>query len=423
MIKLLIISHAFVEKRAWKRWILLSQFYPDVDITLLAPISWKEGDSNNYTFGKVIIKKGKEWEQDRFKVRLIDMQKSRFFDWISYGLINEIRINQPNIVYHIGHDLQEPLIETILATKLFAPKAKIVAFSMRGLPHNFNLNNQNWKKNIQCIYNRVKWQIVKMNCHALFCHYPEARRLFLKEGFRSVYIQTQIGVDAYEYNRNEIARNKIRKKYDIDDAFVFGSATRFNSDKGLFEILKALPKEGKWRYLMLGSGTQQETLALRSEILNLNFEDKVIMPGFINWIDMPTYMSAFDCALHVPRTTTYWIETFSLALTQEMSMSLPVIGNTSGSIPYQLGENGIVVPEGDISSLRDQMIRIMNNPNEARRIGALMRKRVLDCFDITHLVHCFHSAMLDIINDVFYPEKLDMAEFPPIDLDDNAKQN
>jgi glycosyltransferase involved in cell wall biosynthesis len=415
--KLLIISHVFWEKRAWKRWQLMTQLYSDIDVTLLAPRYWIHGQNKNYTFGKTSAQEGVAWEEDRFRVRLIDMRQSHFFDWLSFGLINEIRQSKPDMVYYIGNHLQYPLVETILATKLFAPKAKITAFSMRGLPHRFDDLSDSWKVNIIHKFDKLKWKIVKKNCDAIFCHYPHSRLLFLEEGFtKPVYIQTQIGVDSNIYQLDEAARKRVREKYKIGDSFVFGSATRFSADKGLFEILRALPPEGNWRYLMLGSGTEEEEHEIHLEILKLGIKDKVITPGFISWSEMPDYWSAMDCALHVPKTTTDWVETFSLALVQAMSSGLPVIGNNSGSVPYQLGE-GIIVPEGDVDALRDQMIRVMNNYDEARRIGALMRQRVLNCFDIVHLSHCFYSTMQDIVNGVFNPEKTDMADFSPRNWD------
>jgi len=414
MIKLLIISHVFWEKRAWKRWHLMTQLYSDIDVTLLAPRHWIHGGYKNYTFGKTSAQQGVACEEERFRVRLIDMRQSHYFDWLSFGLINEIRRSQPDMVYYIGSHLQYPLTETILATKLFAPKAKIAAFSMRGLPNRFDNPSDSWKIRIIQQFDKLKWKIVKKYCDSIFCHYPHARHLFIEEGFtKPVYIQTQIGVDSDMYRFDEAARKKVREKFKIDDSFVFGSATRFSADKGLFDVLKALPKKGNWRYLLLGSGIKEEEHAIQSVISRLGLKDRIITPGFIDWREMPDYWSAMDCAIHVPRTTANWVETFSLALVQAMSRGLPVIGNTSGSVPYQLGEDGIVIPEGDIDALREQMLRMMNNHDKARRIGALMRQRALQCFDIVHLSHCFYSTMIDIVNGVFNPEKIDMSEFFP----------
>lgn len=415
MLRVLIISHNFKEKRFCERWSLMTKLYRDVDVTLLGPSRWSWGNNKGYTFGKSSCEEGTAWEEERFRVRLIDMRQSYYFDWLSFKMINEIRRAKPDLVYFIGNHLQYPLTETIFATKIFAPKAKIAAFSMRGLPHRFDDEGGNWKtKTIQKL-NEFKWKIVKKNCDAIFCHYPEARNLFIEEGYTGpVYINTQIGVDSNFYKRDEVARKRVRGELNIDnDIFIFGSATRFNSQKGLLEILRALPSEGNWRYLMLGSGANEEEEYIQAEILRLGIKDKIIMPGFIEWKQMPDYWSAMDCAVHVPKTTKTWVETFSLALVQAMSCSLPVIGNTSGSVPYQIGRDGIVVPEGDVDSLRVEMIRFLNNRDEARKVGELMRHRAVNCFDINHLSHCFYSTILDVVKGDFNPGKIDTVSFSP----------
>ena len=420
MKKLLIISQVFWQKHTWNRWELLTDLYPDIDITLLAPKIWTDLDGKNYTFGNAIIGRGEAYEKERFRVRLIDMRKIYYFDWLSFNIFNEIRKCQPDLVYYIGHEMQDPLIETIFASKLFAPNAKIAAFSMRGRSYKINYG-KSWKQAIIKNHNKLKWNIIKKYCDALFCHYPDARRTFREDSYtRPIYIQTQIGVNSSVFIRNEIARRSIRDKYKLGDNFVFGSATRFTADKGVFEVIKALPSRGNWRYLMLGAGNKDEEDAIRSEIVKLGLHDKVITPGFINPTEMPDYLSAMDCAIHVPRTTPQWVETFSLALVQAMSSGLPVIGNTSGSVPYQLGKEGIIVPEGDIDELRAKMIHLIDNPDEARSIGLKMRERVIRCFDITHLAHCFHSTMIDIIAGSYNPNKVDMAEFSPRDWENKV---
>ena len=96
-----------------------------------------------------------------------------------------------------------------------------------------------------------------------------------------------------------------------------------------------------------------------------------------------------------------------------MSTGLPIIGNTSGSVPYQLGNSGIIVPEGDIKTLQAQMKRLLDDPAEALRIGELMRQRALNCFDITHLTHCFYHTIRDILDGKFDPQKMDSTNFNP----------
>ena len=190
-------------------------------------------------------------------------------------------------------------------------------------------------------------------------------------------MQTQVGVDTDIFHPNENTRRKIREKYNIGDAYLFGSASRFDRAKGLIEIINALPEQGNWKYLMMGWGREDEVALVKKEIVKRGLQDKIILTGFINnWVDMAEHWNALDCAVHTPLTTMLWEETFSLALVQAMATALPVIGSSSGSVPYQIGGDGIIVPEGDIEKMREQMIYCMQNPEKAKEIVEMLKDHI-----------------------------------------------
>lgn len=159
-------------------------------------------------------------------------------------------------------------------------------------------------------------------------------------------------------------------------------------------------------------GREDEVESIKCEIKNRHLEDKIILTGYIDsWDEMAAHWNALDCAVHVPLTTLRWEETFSLALVQAMITGLPVIGSSSGSVPYQIGPDGIIVEEGNIEAMREQMIRMMDSPDEKENIGAAMRKRALECFSIYHLDELFYLTLQDIMNGIYDESKIDMAEF------------
>jgi glycosyltransferase involved in cell wall biosynthesis len=399
MIKLLVICPIFFDSGIWKRWQLLAELFSDVDVTLLAPRYWEWGHSSSYSIGKIQVGHGIPYKSKRFRVKVIDMPKLKRIGWIAPWLPVELMLNSPDIVYYIGHDMEYALSEVIIATKIFAHKAKVGAFTMRGLPHDFS--------NLSV---RLRWKLIQKYCDTMFCHYPEARQLIKSEGFmKPVYVQTQIGVDSLYYKRSEKFRRVTRALYRLEDTFVFGSASRLTRDKGLIEVINALPREGNWKFLMLGSGPKEEESLIREEIKRLGLSERVVLTGFIEQKDMPACYSAMDCFVHVPRTTKNWIDTFPLAVVQAMSSSLPIIVNNSGAMQYQVGRDGIIVPEGDIEALRQAMIQIMSNPKEAQNKGTRLHDRVMHGFDITHLAKCFNATMRDILNDKFDSEKEDQA--------------
>ncbi|MEI8133386.1 MAG: glycosyltransferase, partial [Leptolinea sp.] len=265
-------------------------------------------------------------------------------------------------------------------------------------------------RRILYLYQKIMLCYVNGNCDAIFCHYPDAVDCFRREGFKGpIYMQTQVGVNANMFTPDQSLRKEIREKYNLGDSFVFGSATRFTPDKGLGDIIEALPKDGNWKYLMIGSGLPEEEEVINKQIIAKGLQEKIILTGYINRSKMPAYWNALDCAIHVPRTTENWVETFSLAVVQAMATGKPIIGNTSGSVPYQIGPDGIIVKEGNIQALQDKISWVIENPEHAMLIGEKMMYRALKCFSVQHLNEMFYNTIIDIYNDTFNSINHDMT--------------
>lgn len=418
--KIIIINHSFQKPEFYKRWKILAHMHNDLDVTLLAPSEWQWGLEKELTYGHIDEMKGSIVDEQNFHIHLIDTKRDFMGEWSSVLLEKEIINIRPDIVYFIGGHTAAPLMQIIdLKNKNHLDDMKIIAFSMRG--HTSTIDFKKSEPGLKKYVNTLGKMIIlgprvkKSNkyCDALFCHYPAAVQAFKDEGFKKpIYMQTQVGVDPDVFGPNLKSRAKIRKKYNLEDAFVFGSASRFHYSKGLSEIVQALPKEGNWKYLMMGWGRDDEVKKIKKDIHERGLEDKIILTGYIdNWTDMAEHWNALDCAVHTPLTTLRWEETFSLALVQAMITGLPVIGSNSGSVPYQIGPEGIIVEEGNIEAMRKEMIRLMNSQDDCKRIGNLMRKRAMECFNIYHLDNLFYLTIKDIMNGVFDESKVDMTNY------------
>lgn len=420
MLKIVIINHTFQKPEFYKRWKSFAEKYQDIDVTLLAPSEWTWGEEKTLTYGTAERLRGSFLEEDRFRIHLIDTKKDKMGEWRSVLLEQEILSIRPDIVYFIGGHTAPPLMQILdLRDKHKLSDMKVIAFSMRGHTPtiDFKASEKGVKKYIN-YFGKIALlgpRLRKFNkkCDAVFCHYPAALKQFREDGYQKpIYMQTQVGVDPDVFYPNLESRQKIREKYKIGDAYLFGSASRFHYSKGLSEIIKALPTDGNWKYLMMGWGRSDEVKKLQSEIAERGLEDKIIMTGFIdNWTDMAEHWNALDCAVHTPLTTLRWEETFSLALVQAMITGLPVIGSSSGSVPYQIGPDGIILPEGDVEALHDQFVYMMSHPDEGKAIGLRMRKRAYECFNIYHLNDCFYDTILDVCNSKYDESKIDMATY------------
>lgn len=415
MTKIVLINHSFQINYFSRRWELFAQCHPDIQITLLAPSEYEWYAGSKYTFGNSKLVTAKAEEDNNFSKRLFRMRAHKHKGWDSPDFKDILCEIRPDVIYHIGTHTMESLLQVIKIRNRFLPNAKVIAFSMRGPSLNlkYNFEGKHLLKSLlkAPLYLRGLYNLkfVNRNIDAIFCHYPDAVKCFRDEGYGGpIYMQTQVGVNSEWFHEDKNARIEIRRKYGISDStFVFGSASRFTTDKGIDVILNALPNKGDWKYLMMGSGSDEDMKRLNNIIQERNLADKVIITGFVDWYDMAKYWNAVDCAIHVPLTTPQWEETFSLAVIQPQITKKPIIGDMSGSVPYQVGFAEMLVPENDVVALRDKMIWAMNNKRELNIIAERMYDRTRCSFEIRHLNDLFYRT---IVEDVI-PGNFDMSKF------------
>ena len=417
--KVVVFGEQFHSPAFYRRWELFAKTYPNVDLTLLTPNYIHRDNNKSYGFGDTLVE-GHAVEKGNFHIRLIS-RKSRGVGWISPDFKDLLLELRPDVVYVAGGHYALHLYQILHIRNKYLPETKVVSFSMRGPAYNLDM----WKERVSPFSSYLKRRIVfynyakigikyfNRNCDAVFCHYPTAVECFKKEGYKGpIYMQTQVGVNPELFHESKEWREEIRNKYNLTDEYVFGSGTRFIIEKGVDDIIAALPEEGNWKYLIIGAGKPDEMARIQRAIQKKNVGNKIIMTGEINFSEMPKYWNALDCVVHVPRSSVHWEETFSIALVQAMITGKPIIASDSGSVPYQVGSEGIVVPAGDIEAIHKKMCWVLTHIEEAKEIGERMRQRAYNCFSIRHLNALLYKTFKeDIIPGKFDPAKADMATY------------
>lgn len=416
--RILIINHTFQKEQFSKRWKLMAETHKEWDITLIAPNEYTWGN----TFGFIDKNTGYTYSADNYHVHQISIRKpiGLGLSWTSKELISIIAREKPDIVYHIGGLVPEALVQILMFKKHRRKDLKVYTFSMRGPTSDaanlLKLSKQD--KNIikkilrypEYVYEKAKVRLLNSQCDAVFCHYPQGMDCFRKEGYLGpIFMQTQVGVDTDVFYKDRAKRETIREKYKLGNSFVFASAVRFIPGKGISQILDAMPIDGDWKYMLIGSGLPEEISKTKRKIEERGLESNVILTGYIEWEEMAYYWNAADCAIHFPQTTSTWVETFSLAVVQAMAVGLPVIGSSSGSVPYQVGPDGIIVEEDDISGLHAKLQWAIDNREETIIIGKKLMKRAVESFGIYHLNNLFYETVTELQKGVYDKSKVDMA--------------
>lgn len=93
-------------------------------------------------------------------------------------------------------------------------------------------------------------------------------------------------------------------------------------------------------------------------------------------------------------------EGFCLAITEALWKGKPVVATNVGGIPLQItdGEDGFLVEPHDTEQFADRIVRVLQNPSLAQKLGKNGKEKVKKHFLITKLI----SDYLDLFNAIIY---------------------
>lgn len=202
--------------------------------------------------------------------------------------------------------------------------------------------------------------------------------------------------DAVTANSSYTA-SMIRKVYDRHvDRIPFGATTHLSPDfeipprpeggpfeilfagrlverKGVHYLLDALARLDPSRRVLLrvvGDGPMREELEARAAALGLG--ERVRFEGFVPAETLAAYFAGCDLfilpAIFDSKGDT---EGLGVVLVEALSDARPVIASRAGGIVDVIkdGETGYLIPPADADALATAIVRVMENPEEARRLG------------------------------------------------------
>lgn len=380
MIRLVVVSHALVQEAAQARWRQLAERFP-VDVTLLVPDVWE-----TVWLGDLQVFRPAKTDAERFRVIPLPVTDRRrwtryFFRSLDVGL----RRLQPDVIYVIHEEMIWIHMQILAYRSLWCPKAKLVFFSMNAL----GIPQAKW-------HQRVRWRLTRRGASAALCHYPGCETSLREANFdKTIHVQTQIGVDETDFRPDERKRHMMRRDLDLEGKFVVGYAGRLCREKGVDDLISAFPLDGiDWAFLAVGDGDLTDSI--QEAARRGGWEHRLRLTGTVALTEVANYMRAMDCFVLASRTTPGWIDTFPLVVPQAMASGVPVIGSDSGAIPWQIGDAGLVFPEGDRVALRACIQHLADDREKAAALAASGRTRCLRCFSISALTDQFYKFLCDL---------------------------
>ena len=187
-----------------------------------------------------------------------------------------------------------------------------------------------------------------------------------------VHIIPQFCFDTDIYRRS--APRQPRK---AGDPFTMGFIGRLKEEKGLHLMVEALPSLPEYcRASFIGNGPMRETLEELAKKLNVSH--RVFFKSGVPTSEVPHEMEQLDAFVLPSLTRPNWKEQFGRVLPEAMSCETPVIGSSSGEIPYVIDDAGLIFEEGNARALADCVQRLLDNPSLYADLAKRGRQRVLE---------------------------------------------
>jgi glycosyltransferase involved in cell wall biosynthesis len=174
--------------------------------------------------------------------------------------------------------------------------------------------------------------------------------------------------------------------------------SRLNRLKGIEYFLKAAVRvaalRNDARFLVVGDGVDP---AYRHELESfahrLRLQGRILFTGFR--LDVPSILRESTVSV-LPSLS----EGLSNVLLESMAAGIPVVATRVGGNPevVQEGVTGLLVPPCDDAALAGAIIRILQDPELARRFGAAGRQYVGDHFSLDRMVIETQRLYVQLLN-------------------------
>jgi glycosyltransferase involved in cell wall biosynthesis len=191
------------------------------------------------------------------------------------------------------------------------------------------------------------------------------------------------GVDTAVFR--PLPRGETRAELGLPAGFLFVCAGRLSHEKGTHHALRALAlaRAPDARLVVIGDGAERPRLERLTSKLGLR--EQVSFLGAQPPEKMPALLASADAFLFPTERD----EAAPLVLPQAMACGLPVIASTRGGITEVIdrpGENGVLVPPGNLPALVDAATRMYEDEELRTRLAGGALARVRDAYTLERMV-------------------------------------
>ena len=182
------------------------------------------------------------------------------------------------------------------------------------------------------------------------------------------------GIDAATF-RPDLDAAHLRRRHGLGDGPVICCVSRIVVRKGHDMVIRALPRIAAEfhdvRFLIVGQGPSERRLHRLTRAHNV--ERHVVFAGAVSYEELPFYFRVGDVFAMPCRSRLMGLEVEGLGAVflQASAVGRPVLVGDSGGAPEAVrhGETGLLVDPRDPNAIGDAILRMLRDPDAARRMG------------------------------------------------------
>jgi glycosyltransferase involved in cell wall biosynthesis len=353
--RVLVVGHTYMARINRDKLYELAR-HDGVEVHLITPKKWNTG---------MHLLESELFEGENIRViplrTMLAGNEAFYFYLPSYFF--QIRKIRPDIIHvEQGADAFS-YFQTLIARKVFAPKAKCLFFT--------------W---VNCeVHNRFPLSFFETfnlrHSDYAICGNREAADLLQRKGFeKPIKVLPQLGVDTELFRRKDVSGLRTRLGF---EHFTIGFVGRLVREKGVLDLVEAASRlKDPFHLLMVGSGDLKDAILQRAS--HLGIDKKVRIIDSVSHEQVVDYLNCLNVLVLPSHTTQSWKEQFGHVLIEAMACEVPVIGSSSAEIPNVIGDAGLVFEEGDVDDLRRRLEALMGDEHLRFELARKGRRRVLE---------------------------------------------
>lgn len=185
-----------------------------------------------------------------------------------------------------------------------------------------------------------------------------------------------VGADIVKFNP-DVSGEAIREKYNITKPLILylGQLHGGQYVEAFIETASRLINDHRkdLAFMIAGDGYQAGELKKMSQRLNL--DGKLIFTGAIPHELVPQYIAAADVCLACFEENEVTLCKSPLKVVEYLASGRAIVASNVGEVPRMLEGAGVLTPPGDVDSLADGILKILQDPILKKNLERLARER------------------------------------------------